>query len=116
MSYQPYPDLDESRKMLQEQVRTFAQEEIAPKASHHDQTGEFPHEIVKKLAEMGLMGMMVPSEWGGSGLDTISYVLALEEISAACASTAVTMSVTNRQASFKSSSFSSFRSSSSKSS
>ena len=90
-----WPELDESQKLLLEQVREFALAEVAPKAKHHDETGEFPAEIIKKLAQMGLMGMMVPDQWGGAGMDAVSYALAMEEISAACASTGVIMSVNN---------------------
>ena len=90
-----WPESDESKAMLLEQVRAFAQKEIAPKAKHFDETGEFPTEIVKQLGEMGLMGMMVPEKWGGSDMDTVSYAMALAEIAEACASTAVIMSVNN---------------------
>lgn len=90
-----WPETDESKKMLIEQIRAFAQSEIAPKAKELDETGRFPTELVKQLAEMGLMGMMVPEQWGGAGMDTVSYAMALEEIAAACASTAVIMSVNN---------------------
>jgi butyryl-CoA dehydrogenase len=81
--------------MLIEQVREFAQNEIAPRAKHNDDSGEFPHETIRQLGEMGLMGMMVPEQWGGSGLDAVSYAMAMEEVSAACASTGVIMSVNN---------------------
>ncbi len=90
-----WPENDESKSMLLEQVRSFAQSEIAPKAKHLDETGEFPTAIVKQLGEMGLMGMMVPEQFGGSGMDVVSYAMCLEEIAAACASTAVIMSVNN---------------------
>jgi butyryl-CoA dehydrogenase len=90
-----WPETDESKKMLIESVRSFAQGEIAPKAKEFDETGHFPTEIVKQLGEMGLMGMMVPEQWGGSGMDTVSYAMAMEEVAAACASTAVIMSVNN---------------------
>jgi butyryl-CoA dehydrogenase len=90
-----WPETDESKKMLIESVRSFAQAEIAPKAKEFDETGRFPTEIVKQLGEMGLMGMMVPEQWGGAGMDTVSYAMAIEEIAAACASTAVIMSVNN---------------------
>lgn len=90
-----WPEVDESKKMLLEQIRSFAQGEIAPQAKHFDETGEFPTAVVKQLGEMGLMGMMVPEEWGGAGMDTVSYAMAMEEISAACASTGVIMSVNN---------------------
>lgn len=76
-------------------AREFAQKEIAPRAADLDERSQFPNENVKKMAELGFQGMMVPQDFGGAGLDTLSYVLVLEEISAACASTAVTMSVNN---------------------
>src|SRR3989338_10423559 len=88
-------ELTEDQKLLQQTVREFAQHEIAPHAAKLDELSEFPYEHVKKMAELGLMGMMVPPELGGGGMDNLSYVLALEELSAACASTAVTMSVNN---------------------
>jgi butyryl-CoA dehydrogenase len=90
-----WPETDESKKMLLDQIREFARSEVAPKAKELDETGRFPTEIVKQLAEMGLMGMMVPEEWGGAGMDAVSYAMAMEEISAACASTGVIMSVNN---------------------
>ena len=81
--------------MIQNMARDFAQKEVEPRAAALDSKSEFPTDSVKKMAELGLMGMMVPQEWGGAGLDCASYVLALEEIAVACASTAVTMSVNN---------------------
>lgn len=92
---QGWPETDESKKLLMEQIQAFAHAEIAPKAKELDETGRFPTEIVQKLAEMGLMGMMVPEQWGGAGMDTVSYAMAMEQIAAACASTAVIMSVNN---------------------
>jgi butyryl-CoA dehydrogenase len=85
----------EEQRMLREMVRNFAQKELAPRAAKLDEESQFPSEAVKKLAELGLMGMMVPPELGGAGMDPLSYVIVLEEIAAACASTAVTMSVNN---------------------
>ena len=90
-----WPEVDESKKMLIEQIRAFAKGEVAPKAKELDETHRFPTELVKQMGEMGLMGMMVPEEYGGSGLDTVSYAMAMEEISSACASTGVIMSVNN---------------------
>lgn len=87
--------LSDEQKMLQEAVREFCRKEIAPKAGALDQSSTFPTQHLPKLAEMGLMGMCVPAAWDGAGMDMLSYVLALEELSAACASTAVTMSVNN---------------------
>lgn len=88
-------NLTDEQKMIRDMARGFAQKEVAPGAAERDQKSQFPSDCVKKMAELGLMGMAVPEEWGGAGLDTVSYVLALEEISVACASTAVTMSVNN---------------------
>ncbi len=88
-------NLTDEQKMVQDMARQFAQKELAPAAEELDRKGEFPSRFLPKMAELGLLGMMVPTEWGGSSLDTVSYVLALEEIAAACASTAVTMSVNN---------------------
>ena len=90
-----WPEADESKSMLMEQVRSFARNVVAPKAKELDETGRFPTEIISQLAEMGMMGMMVPEQWGGAGMDAVSYAMALEEISAACASTGVIMSVNN---------------------
>lgn len=87
--------LTDDQKLLQQTARDFAEREIAPKAAELDKTARWPSEIVKQMGELGFLGMMVPPEWGGGGLDTISYVLAMEEISAACASSGVIMSVNN---------------------
>lgn len=76
-------------------VRQFAREEILPTASEGDRTCQFPAEHLKKMGELGLMGMNVPPEYNGAGVDTVSYSLALQEIAYACASTAVVMSVHN---------------------
>lgn len=88
-------NLSDEQKMIRDMARDFAQKEVAPRAEELDHKSQFPAEHIKKMAELGLMGMMVPQEWGGAGLDTVAYVLALEEIAVACASTAVTMSVNN---------------------
>ncbi|MBI4411860.1 MAG: acyl-CoA dehydrogenase [Deltaproteobacteria bacterium] len=88
-------ELSETQKMIQQMAREFAKEQLAPAAAELDEKAEFPSRHLKKMGELGFMGMMIPEEWGGSGLDTVSYVLTLEEISAACASTGVTMSVNN---------------------
>ncbi len=87
--------LTEDHLLIQKTARDFAQNEIAPIAAHFDETGEFPYETVKKMGELGLMGIEVPEEYGGAGLDTLSYVLAMEEISKADAAHAVIMSVCN---------------------
>ncbi len=85
----------EEQLMIKQTAKEFAESEIAPTAIERDLKGEFPYEIVKKLGELGFMGMMVSPEWGGAGLDTISYVLAMEEISKIDASVGVIMSVNN---------------------
>jgi alkylation response protein AidB-like acyl-CoA dehydrogenase len=87
--------LTEEQKMIHDMVREFSREVIAPSAAERDKSKEFPADNLKQLAELGLMGMMVPPEYDGSGADTISYVLALSEIAYSCASTAVVMSVHN---------------------
>jgi alkylation response protein AidB-like acyl-CoA dehydrogenase len=88
-------ELTEEQKQIRELAREFAQKEIAPIASEIDRTGEFPRDTVKKMGELGLMGIEVPPEYGGAGLETICYVLAMEEISKVCASHGVIMSVNN---------------------
>ena len=88
-------DLTEEQSLLQQTARDFAAREVAPKAAELDKTGRWPAELVKRMGELGFLGVAIPTEYGGSGLDTVSYVLAMEEISAACASTGVIMSVNN---------------------
>jgi butyryl-CoA dehydrogenase len=88
-------DLTEEQRMLRETARDFAAREIAPKAAELDKTGRWPAEIVTKMAELGLLGVAVPQAYGGSGMDALSYALAMEEVSAACASCGVIMSVNN---------------------
>jgi butyryl-CoA dehydrogenase len=88
-------DLDEQQLMIRKMAREFAEKEIKPVASEFDQNASFPSEIVRKLGELGFMGMMVPEEYDGAAMDTVSYAIAVEEISRADASTGVTMSVNN---------------------
>jgi len=85
----------EEQEMIQSAARDFAQSEIAPIAAEHDISGEFPLATVKKMGELGLMGIEVPDAYGGSGLDTVGYALALKEVSAACAAHGTIMSVNN---------------------
>ena len=87
--------LTEEQLMIQSMVRDLARSEFSPKAMERDKTKEFPADNLAKLGELGLMGMMVPPEYDGSGADSVSYVLALSEVAYACASTAVVMSVHN---------------------
>lgn len=88
-------NLTEEHKMIQQAARDFAQNELLAGVIERDENQTFPAEQVKKMGELGFMGMMVDPEYGGSGLDTISYVLAMEEISKVDASTSVVMSVNN---------------------
>ncbi len=87
--------LTEEQSMIQAMAREFARERVRPIAAEIDRDARFPHETVKRMGELGLMGIAVPERWGGAGADVVSYVLALEEIARACASHAVIMSVNN---------------------
>ncbi len=87
--------LTEEQRMIQEAAREFAENEIAPVAAHHDETRQPPLDLVRKLGELGFLGMNVPDAYGGAGLDMVSYILAVEEVSRACASTGIIMSVNN---------------------
>jgi butyryl-CoA dehydrogenase len=87
--------LTDEQIMIQSMAREFSRKVVATTASERDRTKEFPSENLKKMGELGLMGMMVPVEYEGSGADTVSYALALSEIAYSCASTAVVMSVHN---------------------
>src|SRR5580692_13074307 len=88
-------ELSDEHKLIRDTARDFAAREIAPKAAELDKSGRWPTEIVKRLGELGFLGVAIPQELGGAGMDTISYALAMEEISAACASCGVIMSVNN---------------------
>jgi alkylation response protein AidB-like acyl-CoA dehydrogenase len=90
-----YFELSEDQLAVQEAAREFAQNEIAPSAVERDIKGEFPKDIITKLGELGFLGMMTAPEYGGAGMDTISYVLAMIEISKVDASVGVIMSVNN---------------------
>ncbi|KAF1710573.1 acyl-CoA dehydrogenase [Pseudoxanthomonas kalamensis DSM 18571] len=85
----------EEQLMIQDAARRIAREKIAPSAAHHDHTGEFPRENMRLLGESGLMGVEVPVEYGGAGMDPIAYVLAMIEVAAADAAHATIMSVNN---------------------
>ena len=87
--------LTEEHLMIRNAARDFAQNELLPGVIERDENQTFPSEQVKKLSELGFFGMMVNPKYGGSGMDTISYVLAMEEISKVDASTSVIMSVNN---------------------
>lgn len=88
-------DLTSEQLLIQKTAREFAQREVAPIAAQLDEEHRFPAELVRRLGELGFLGIAVPEAYGGAGLDTIAYVIALEEIAVGCASTAVIMSVNN---------------------
>jgi butyryl-CoA dehydrogenase len=88
-------DLTEEQLLVQRTARDFAAQDVGPVAAELDREGRFPHDAVKRMAELGFLGMMTPEKYGGAGLDAVSYVLALEEIARHCAATAVVMSVNN---------------------
>jgi alkylation response protein AidB-like acyl-CoA dehydrogenase len=85
----------EEQQMAQAAVREFANKEIAPRAREYDEKEKFPREQLSGLAELGLLGMIIPEEYGGAGFDTVSYALALEEIAKADSSVCVIVGVTN---------------------
>jgi butyryl-CoA dehydrogenase len=87
--------LTEEQILVQKTARDFAQNEVLPKAAEIDREHRHPAELVARLAELGFLGMAIPDQYGGAGLDHVSYILAMEEISRACASTGVIMSVNN---------------------
>ncbi len=87
--------LSDEHRMIRDMARDFAEREIAPIAADCDETGEFPHETITKMGAHGFMGIAVPEKYGGAGMDTLAYVLALTEISKADASHGVIMSVCN---------------------
>jgi alkylation response protein AidB-like acyl-CoA dehydrogenase len=93
-------EFTEEQLMIRDTARDFAQKEIAPTAIERDIKAEFPYEIVKKLGELGFMGMMVSPEYDGAGFDTVSYVLAMIEISKVDAAVGVIMSVNNSLVTF----------------
>ncbi|MEE8390653.1 MAG: acyl-CoA dehydrogenase family protein [Anaerolineae bacterium] len=88
-------NLSDEHRMIRDMARDFAQKEIVPIAAEHDETGEFPNETIAKMGAQGFMGIEVPEEYGGVGMDTVAYVLVLAEISKADASHGVIMSVCN---------------------
>jgi butyryl-CoA dehydrogenase len=85
-------NLSEDEGMTRDCAREFAEKRLVPVAAELDEKGEFPRELVAELAELGLMGVPVPEKWGGGGLSTAAYTLAVEEISRGCASVGVTVS------------------------
>ena len=88
-------DLTEEQTLVLQTARDFAAREIEPKAAELDKTARWPTEIVQRMAELGFLGLAIPTEYGGAGLDNVSYALVMEEVSRACASSGVIMSVNN---------------------
>ena len=88
-------ELTETQNLIRDTARRFAHEKLAPHAREWDRTGHFPKEALRELAELGLLGVNIPSRYGGAEAGVVSYALAMMEVSAACASTSVAMAVTN---------------------
>ncbi|HTJ85006.1 MAG TPA: acyl-CoA dehydrogenase family protein [Polyangiaceae bacterium] len=88
-------DLSEDQALVLQTARDFARREVEPKAAELDKEARWPAEIIAQMADLGFLGMAIPTEYGGAGLDHVSYALVVEEISRACASTGVIMSVNN---------------------
>ncbi|MGA1873339.1 MAG: acyl-CoA dehydrogenase [Thermoplasmatota archaeon] len=88
-------ELNEQQKMIRNMVREFAEKEVRPRAAELDEKEEYPHAALKRMAELGILGAIIPQEYGGAGLDTVSYSVIIEELSRACASTGVVTSVHN---------------------
>lgn len=84
--------LTDEQRMLKDMVEGFARDQIKPRARDNDATGEFPADLIRQLAELGLMGVAYPEEYGGAGMDTVSYMIAVEAISRYCAATGVIVS------------------------
>ena len=85
----------DEQRMIRETARAFADKELLPTAAYYDERQEFPVELWRKLGELGMMGLLIPEEWGGAGVDTVSYVLALEEIARGNPALSTAMSVNN---------------------
>jgi butyryl-CoA dehydrogenase len=87
--------LTEEQQLVQQSARQFAESKVAPVAAAIDRDHRYPAELVAEMAAMGFLGMCVPEKWGGADMDVVSYAIAMEEVSRACASTGVIMSVNN---------------------
>src|SRR6266545_5432383 len=84
-------DLDHEHELVRSTVRDFAEERVAPVAEELDRESRFPYELVAELGELGLMGMTIPEDYGGAGADTVSYAIAVEELTRVDSSVAITM-------------------------
>src|SRR5512143_3076632 len=87
--------LTEEQRMVRDMARDFSRAELAPHAAKWEEDGGIPDAVIAKMGSLGLRGMPVPEEWGGTGSDYVAYALAVEEIASGCASTATLMSVQN---------------------
>lgn len=85
-------DLTDTQRAIRDEARRFAEAEVAPGAAARDEASAFPEDVVRQMADLGLLGVAMPEEWGGAGLDCVSYALVVEELSRACASTGVILS------------------------
>ena len=83
--------LKEEHHQVRDMVRRFSEDVVAPRARELDETETFPHEAVKQMAELGLLGLPYPEKYGGAGMDMLSYAIAVEEVARVCASTAITL-------------------------
>lgn len=88
-------ELTEAQELVRKSARDFAERRVLPLAAELDRTGRFPAELLRELADLGLLGVNVPEAWGGAGAGVVAYACAMTEIARACASTAVSMAVTN---------------------
>src|SRR5437764_5109087 len=84
-------DLTEEHELVRSTVRQFAEQRVAPVAEELDREARFPYELVSELADLGLMGMTIPEEYGGAGTDTVSYAIAIEELTRIDSSVAITV-------------------------
>src|SRR3954463_8204957 len=84
-------DLSPDHELIRRTVRDFAEQEVAPVAEHLDKTKSFPYEIVRKLGDLGFMGIPFPEEYGGAGADSLAYAIAVEELTRVDSSVAITM-------------------------
>lgn len=87
--------ISETHTMLQQNIRNFADNELVPNAAKWDKNHEYPEDAIRQIGELGLLSIAVPEELGGTGMDTLAYAIAMEEISRGCASCGVIMSVNN---------------------
>lgn len=87
--------LTEDQRLVRDAARAFAQEQLAPHAGEWDRAGALPAAVVKQMGDLGLLGMLVPAEWGGTRTDDLAYALAIEEVAAGCTSCSTLMSVHN---------------------